>query len=48
MGVALIASLDLAVVGLVAGVDVRMFLSVGGVGEAPVATVVLTLKRLFS
>ena len=44
MGVGLVAAPHLAVVGLVAGVDVRVLLAVAGVGEATVATVELALE----
>ena len=48
MGVGLVAAPDLAVVGLVAGVHVRVLLPVAGVGEAAVAVVVLADKGLLA
>lgn len=48
MRVALVATVDFAVVRLVARVDVRVFLSVGAIGELPLATFEFALKRLFS
>lgn len=44
MCVALVASPDSAVVGLVGGVHVRMFLTVAGVGKATVTSLELTLE----
>ena len=48
VGVALVAALDLAEVGLVAGVHVHVLLAVRAVGEAAVAAVELALERLFT
>ena len=48
MGVGLVAAPDLAVVGLVAGVHVRVLLPVARVGEAAVAVVVLADKGLLA
>lgn len=48
VGVALVATFDLTVVGLVARVHVRVFLAVGAVGEPPVTALELALKRLFT
>lgn len=48
VGVALVAAPDLTDVGLVAGVYVRMFLSVAAVGEPPAAALEITFKRLFT
>lgn len=48
VGVALVAPPHLAVVGLVRGVDVRVFLAVGAVGEPSVAAVVFAFEGFFS
>lgn len=48
VGVALVAAPDLAHVGFVAGVHVRVLLSVAAVGEPPVAALELALKRFFT
>lgn len=48
VGVALVAAPDLAHVGFVAGVHVRVFLSVAAVRKPPVAALELTLKRFFT
>lgn len=47
MGVRLVAASDLAVVGLVAGVDVRVFLPITAVGKLPVTAIEFTFERLF-
>ena len=44
MGVGLVTAPDLAVVRLVAGVDVRVLLSITGVGEPPVAAIKFTFE----
>ena len=44
MCVGLVAASDFAVVGLVAGVDVRVLLSITGVGEPSVAAIKLTFE----
>ena len=48
MGVGLVAAAHLAVVGFVAGVDVRVLFSIAGVGEATIAAVELALERLLT
>lgn len=48
VGVGLVAPRHPAVVGLVGGVDVRVLLPVRGVGEAPVAALVLALERFLA
>ena len=48
VGVALVAAFHLAVVRLVAGVHVAVFLPVRAVGEAPITSVELTLERLLT
>lgn len=48
VGVTLVAAPDLARVGFVAGVHVRMLLPVAAVREPPVAAVELAFKRLFT
>lgn len=47
VGVGLITTSNLAIVGFVAGVHMGMFLSVAAVGELPVATIKFTFERLF-
>lgn len=47
VGVGLVAAPDLAVVGLVAGVDVRVFLPIAAVGKLPVTAIKFTFERLF-
>lgn len=46
--VALVAAPDLAHVGLVAGVHVRVLLPVAAVGKPPVAALELAFKRFFT
>lgn len=46
VGVGLVAASHFAVVGLVAGVDVRVLLPVAAVGEASVAALEFTFERL--
>lgn len=48
VGVALVAAPHLAHVGFVAGVHVRMFLSVAAVRKPPVAALELTFKRFLT
>lgn len=48
VGVTLVAAPDLAHVGFITGVHVRMFLSVAAVCKPPVASLELTLKRFFT
>ena len=48
MGVALVAALELAEVGLVRGVHVHVLFAVGAVGEAAVAAFELALERFFA
>lgn len=48
VGVTLVAATDLARVGFVAGVHVRMFLSVAAVREPPAAAVELAFKGFFT
>jgi hypothetical protein len=48
MRVTLVASLDLAVVGFVRSMDVRVFLSVRGVGESTITSFKFTLEWLLS
>lgn len=48
VGVGFVTASDLAVVGLVAGVDMGMFLSVTAVGKLPVTAIKFTFERLFS
>ena len=48
VGVGFVAAGDAAVVGLVGGVHVRVLLPVRGVGEAPVAALVLALEGFFA
>ena len=48
MCVGLVASPDFAVVRLVAGVDVRVLLSITGVGEPSVAAIKLTFERFLT
>lgn len=47
MSVGLVTAPDLAVVGLVAGVDVGMFLAIAAVGKLPVTAIKFTFERLF-
>lgn len=47
MGVGLVAAPDLAVVGLVAGVDVGVFLPIAAIGKLPVTAIKFTFERLF-
>lgn len=47
VSVRLVTASDLAVVGLVAGVDMGVFLSVTAVGKLPVAAIKFTFERLF-
>lgn len=47
VGVGFVTASDLAVVGLVAGVDVGMFFSVTAVGKLPVTAIKFTFERLF-
>ena len=47
VGVGLVAAPDLAVVGLVAGVDMGMFLPIAAVGKLPVTAIKFTFERLF-
>lgn len=48
VGVTLVATPDLAHVGFIAGVHVRVFLSVAAVRKPPVAALELTFKRFFT
>lgn len=48
VGVTLIAAPDLAHVGFIAGVDVRVFLSVAAVREPPAAALELAFKGFFT
>lgn len=48
VGVALVAAPDLAHVGFITGVHVRMFLSVAAVREPPVAALELAFKRFLT
>lgn len=48
VGVTLVAAPDLAHVGFITGVHVRMFLSVAAVRKPPVAALELTFKRFFT
>lgn len=48
VGVTLVAAPDLAHVGFVTGVHVRMLLSVAAVRKPPVAALELTFKRFFT
>ena len=48
VGVGLVTAPDLAVVRLVAGVDVRVLLSITGVGEPSVAAIKLTFERFLT
>lgn len=48
MGVTLVAAPDLAHVGFVTGVHVRVFLSVAAVRKPPVAALELAFKRFFT
>ena len=47
MGVGLVAAPDLAVVGLVAGVNVGVFLPIAAVGKLPITAIKFTFERLF-
>lgn len=47
MSVGFVTASDLAVVGLVACVDVGMFLSITAVGKLPVTAIKFTFERLF-
>jgi len=48
VGVALVAAPDLAHVGFITGVHVRVLLSVAAVSKSPVAALELTFKRFFT
>lgn len=48
VGVTLVAAPDLAHVGFIAGVHVRVLLSVAAVRKPPVAALELTFKRFFT
>ena len=48
VGIGLVTAAHSAVVRLVCGVDVHVLLAIAGVGESSIATLHLTLKRLFS
>lgn len=48
VGVTLVAAPDLAHVGFITGVHVRMLLSVAAVRKPPVAALELTFKRFFT
>lgn len=47
VGIGFVTASDLAVVGLVAGVDMGMFLSITAVGKLPVTAIKFTFERLF-
>lgn len=47
VSVGLVTASDLAVVGLVAGVDMGMFLPIAAVGKLPVTAIKFTFERLF-
>lgn len=46
VGIGFVTASDLAVVGLVAGVDMGMFLSITAVGKLPVTAIKFTFERL--
>lgn len=47
VGIGFVTASDLAVVGLVTGVDMGMFLSITAVGKLPVTAIKFTFERLF-
>lgn len=47
VSVRFVTASNLAVVGLVAGVDMGVFLSITAVGELPVTAIKFTFERLF-
>lgn len=48
MGVGLVATLDLAVIGLVRRMHVHMLLSIAAVGESPIAALMGAVERLLA
>lgn len=47
VGVRFITASNLTVVGLVAGVDMGVFLSIAAIGKLPITTIKFTFERLF-
>lgn len=48
MGIALLASSDLASVGFITGVHMRVFLPVAAVCKSPIAALILAFKRFLT
>ena len=48
MGVRLVAAPDLAIVGLVGGVDVTVLLAIAGVGKSSIAALKITFERFLT
>lgn len=48
VSVRFVAASDLAVIGFVTGVDMRMFLSITAIGKLPITAIKFTFERLFS
>lgn len=47
VSIGFVTASDLAVVGLVTGMDMGMFLSITAIGKLPITTIEFTFERLF-